>query len=162
MKALFGLGVVLALIFTTVACDSEKYMPTEELVDTIYLPGDTVIINHFDTVYIVVNDSIVDTVFVPCDTCAFEDCKTLGKCVHKVMWYRYGIMVVIGSDNPHAFGHEIDICITIRKVDDQYEVRLTAWREKVKPNQTLDLTINDKPYAWELGNNPYSQWDRII
>ena len=149
--------LLVTVIMFVGACGSERYSPTVPI-DPPEQTVDTLIIIHYDTVHVIVNDStVVDTVFVSCDTCVFEDCKTLGKKVHKVMWFKDDIMVVIGSENPHAFGHDIDICITLRRPHEgEYDIVLTAWRDQVKPNQTIDVFVNGQLHRWLLGGEHYS------
>ena len=137
--------------------------------DTVYLPGDTVVIEvprdtvfiYGDTIFIIVNDTLVDTVYVPCDS-TFEDCKVLGNNVHMVSWFRYGLQVVIGSEEPHAFGHEIEICITIIREDDHINVTFYVWREKIQPSQTLDIWLNGQLHVWPLGSEKSSTLNLII
>lgn len=151
-----GLGTLFLIVIVFIsACDSERYSPTVP-VDPPEQTVDTLIVIHYDTMYVVVNDSTADTVFVSCDTCAFEDCKTLGKKVHKVMWFKDDIMVVIGSENPHAFGHDIYICITMRPRDGEYDITLSAWRGQVRPNQTLDVFAIGQLHVWSLGRDHHS------
>ncbi len=139
---------LVAIVFFC-SCSNESYCPT--------VPVDPPE-SRVDTVYVVVNDTIVDTMYVACDTCAFENCKTLGSRDHSVMWFNNDIMVVVDGDgdNPHAFGHGINICITMRLRDGEYNITLAAWRDKVKPNQTLNVYINGQHTVWSLGQQQYS------
>lgn len=156
MKRILSLVLLsLAVIVLICSCSNERYSPTES-VDPSACIVDTLVVTNYDTVYVMVNDSIVDTVYIPCDSCAFESCKKLGKCAHKVMWFNHDIMVVVNSNTPHARGHTIDVCITMRQHDGEYEITLTAWRDKVKPDQTLNVYINGQYTEWSLGQEQYS------
>lgn len=156
MKKCIGLTLLLlAAIVFFCSCSNEQYSPTGAD-DPLEHTTDTLVVTYYDTVYVMVNDSTVDTIYISCDTCAFENCNTLGKNVHKVMWFKDGVMVVVNSNTPHARGHTIDICISLRQHDGEYEITLTAWRDKVKPDQTLNVYLNGQHTVWSLGHKQYS------
>ena len=156
MKRCLGFALLLlAAIVFFCSCSNERYSPTES-VDPPACIVDTLVVTNYDTVYVVVNDSIVDTVYISCDSCVFENCQELGNNFHQLMWFSYNTMVVINSDNPHAYGHGIDICINMRLRDGEYEITLSAWRNKVKPDQTLNVYIDGQYTDWPLGQEQHS------